>query len=163
MSPSNPTNPAGSIRYLRADGTLGASTTAGWLTLAAANGEHTGVPTNARTFTATGLRLRYSGGATAFDLGVDAGTGVGAGVEMRVSYDLTGNGSFDRVETYHYFATDPIPGDERYTQARGLLSASGALGDLVAGTVKVEVWNAIGRSPTTVTTGTSVVRLPFSS
>ena len=48
--------------------------------------------------------------ATALGISVDAGTSVGNATQVRVSYDLTGNGSFDRVETFRYFATDPIPG-----------------------------------------------------
>ena len=76
-------------------------------------------PTNPQVFTATGLNLTYAGGQTAFDLFLDAGTAVGNGVQARVSYDLTGNGTFDRVETYRYFATDPVPGYEHYTQTAG--------------------------------------------
>ena len=93
---------------------------------------------------------------------MDAGTAVGNGVQLRVSYDCTGDGTFDRVETYHYYATDPLPGYEHYTQNAGLESSSGALCDLVDGTVKVEVWNAIGNAPTTLGTGDqATVHLPY--
>ena len=110
-----------------------------------------------------GLNLKYNGGATSFDLFVDAGTSVGSAVEVKVSYDLTGNGSWDRVETYHYFATDPILGYEHYTQASRLLSSSGSLSDLAGGKVQVEVWNALGGSATTVGAGNqSLVKLPYS-
>jgi len=130
--------------------------------VAAANGEHTGTPAAAETFTASDLNLRYTGGATAFDLLVDAGTAVGNAPELRVSYDLTGDGTWDRVETYHYFATDPLMGYQHYTQAAELLSSSGALGDLAGGRVKVEVWNAIGHAATSLGVGNqSVIRLPF--
>ena len=81
---------------------------------------------------------------------MDSGTSVGNGVQARVSYDLTGDGSWDRVETYAYFATDPVTGVEHYTQARGLASASGTLGNLVNGRVKVELWSAIGTGSSTV-------------
>ena len=64
---------------------------------------------------------RAAGGATAFALAVDSGTAVGNAAQLRVSYDLTGNGSWDRVETYRYFATDPVSGAENYTQRVGLL------------------------------------------
>ena len=84
-------------------------------------------------------------------------------MQVRVSYDLTGNGIFDRVETYRYFATDPVPGYEHYTQTAGLHSATGTLGNLSNGTVKVEVWTAIGNHPTTLGIGNqSVVKLPYS-
>ncbi|OLB76747.1 MAG: hypothetical protein AUI14_17850 [Actinobacteria bacterium 13_2_20CM_2_71_6] len=129
----------------------------------AGGGNHDGTPTNATVFTATGLNLTFSGAATTFDLFVDAGTAVGNGTQVRVSYDLTGDGTFDRVETYHYFATDPVNGYEHYTQGTGLLSSSGALGNMAHGTVKVEVWNAIGPGPSTLGVGNqSVVHLPFS-
>ncbi|MFF0821214.1 glycosyl hydrolase [Micromonospora haikouensis] len=158
------TPPASSpTRYLLAGGGLGAAGGAGTTTVAAANGNHDGTPTNAQVFTATGLNLAYAGGQTAFDLFLDAGTAVGNGVQVRLSYDLTGNGSWERVETYRYFATDPIPGYEHYTQAAGLHSSSGTLGNLANGTVKVEVWSAIGGSPSTLGLGNqSVVKLPYS-
>ena len=60
-----------------------------------------------------------------------------------MSYDLTGNGSWDRVETYRYFATDPVPGAERYTQNAGVVSAGGQLCDLSGGRVQVEIWSAL--------------------
>ena len=82
--------------------------------------------------------------------------------QVRLSYDLTGNGSVDRVETYRYFATDPVPGYEHHTEAGRLQSSSGALGDLAGGTVTVQVWSAIGGAPTTLGVGNgSVLRLPF--
>ncbi|MEK8105203.1 hypothetical protein NKG94_08445 [Micromonospora sp. M12] len=144
-------------------GVAGAAGSAATTTVAAANGNHDGTPTNAQVFTATGLNLAYAGGQTAFDLFVDAGTAVGNGVQVRVSYDLTGNGSWDRVETGRYFATDPVSGYEHYTQSAGLSSATGTLGALSNGTVRVEVWSAIGNNPTTVGIGNqSVLRLPYS-
>jgi len=123
---------------------------------------HDGTPFNPVTFTATGLTMAYNGGATGFDLFVDAGGSVGNATQVRVSYDLTGNGGFERVETYRYFATDPVTGYEHYTQAAGLGSATGALGNLSNGTVRVEVWSAIGNGPTTLGVGNqSVLRLPY--
>ncbi|MGK5675947.1 glycosyl hydrolase, partial [Micromonospora sp. URMC 106] len=121
-----------------------------------------GTPTNAQVFTATGLDLAYAGGQATFDLFLDAGTAVGNGVQVRISYDLTGNGGWERVETYRYFATDPVPGYEHYTQQSGLHSATGALGNLANGTVRVEVWSAIGNNPSTLGIGDrSVVTLPY--
>lgn len=79
-----------------------------------------------------------------------------------MSYDLTGDGTTDRVETYAYFATDPVPGVERYRQTQGLRSTTGTLGNLRGGTVTVQVWNAIGGTPTTLGVGdASRVVLPF--
>ena len=84
----------------------------------------------------------------AFDLFVDAGTSVGSATQVRISYDLTGNGSWDRVETYRYFPTDPVVGYEHYTQNQQLLSSTGTLGAMTGGKIKVEVWSAIGNQPT---------------
>lgn len=162
-SPTPTAGPWAGTRYLLAGGGLGGSAAAtGTVSVAAATGNHDGTPTNARVFTATGLSARYTGGGTAFRLAVDAGTAVGNGVQARVSYDLTGDGTVDRVETYHYFATDPVPGYEEYRQTQGLRSATGTLGDLAGGTVRVEVWNAIGNAPTALGVGDrSTVTLPF--
>ncbi|MES9541539.1 glycosyl hydrolase [Actinomadura sp. NPDC000600] len=150
--------------YPQSDGSvLPAPGTTGTATLASAGGQtHDGTPTDPVTFTAEGVTLKYNGGATALDLAVDAGTAVGNGPQVRISYDRTGDGTWDRVETYHYFATDPVPGYEHYTQRTGLESATGSLGDLDGGTVRIEVWNAIGTNPTTLGTGDkSVVTLPY--
>jgi endoglucanase Acf2 len=135
--------------------------TAGSVSLPAANGNWDGVPTNARVFTACGLNGSGTS-STQFDLFLDSGNVVGNGIQVRVSYDLTGNGSWDRVETYFYFATDPVPGWEHYTQASGLKSVTGALGTFTNGKVQVEIWNAIGNGATTLgTANQSFVRMPY--
>ncbi|MDT4986629.1 MAG: hypothetical protein QOI74_723 [Micromonosporaceae bacterium] len=162
---TGPPGPAVAVRYPQTGGALsGTTAAAGTATVAAAGGTvHDGTPTNPLVYTATGLTMAYGGGATAFDLYVDAGSGVGNATQVRVSYDLTGDGVVDRVETYRYFATDPVAGYEHYTQAAQLLSSSGALGNLTNGQVRVEVWSAIGTAPTTLGTGNqSVIRLPYS-
>ncbi|WP_240796611.1 glycoside hydrolase family 16 protein [Streptomyces sp. RFCAC02] len=154
----------GPTLYLRDGGTLSTATgSAATTSLTSAGGtNHDGTPYQQRTFTATGVNGQYNGGSTAFDAFVDAGTTVANGQQVRVSYDRTGDGSWDRVETYAYFATDPVPGYEHYTQARGLKSATGSHGDLVNGRVRVEVWNAIGAGASTVGIGNqSFVRIPF--
>ena len=133
------------------------------MTLVGANCQCDGTPDRAKVFTATKVTKAWTGGSAAFDLAVDAGTAVGSASQVRISYDLTGNGSFDRVETYRYFATDPVPGYEHSTQGTQLLSSSGTGGDLVGGTVTVQVWSAIGSGPTTLGVGaTSRVVLPLS-
>jgi hypothetical protein len=165
-STTGPTQPPGPTpdQYLLAGGALGAAATGpGTVTLAAAGGaNHDGTPANQQTFTASGLNLTYKGGTTTFDLFVDSAS-AGNGTQVRVSYDLTGDGSYDRIETYRYFATDPVPGYEHYTNATGLLSSSGALGNLTNGRVRVEVWNAIGGGASSLGTGNqSMVKLPYS-
>ncbi|WP_222836776.1 glycosyl hydrolase [Cellulomonas flavigena] len=159
-----PTTPAGGFRLaFGPGGTLVPSPGApGALEVPAARGIDTATEApDAVVAQATGLNGTATGAATAFDLALDAGTRVGNGTRVSVSYDLTGDGTWDRVEVYRYFATDPVPGPERYTQTVGLDRVTGELGDLRNGTVRVAVWNAIGSSPTSVSTGDSVVELPF--
>ncbi|MGX1838931.1 glycosyl hydrolase [Streptomyces diastaticus] len=134
-------------------------------TVASSEGRnHDGTPNKPLVYEAKGVNATLKAGAsTAFRLRVDAGTAVGLGQQARVSYDLTGDGTFDRIETYAYFATDPVPGWEEYTHARGLKSATGTLGDLRGGTVRLEVWNAIGDGTALLGTGgdTSRVVIPY--
>jgi endoglucanase Acf2 len=162
-TPTATATPLAATRYLQAGGGLTATqSAAASVSIAAANGNHDGTPTNALVYTASGLTGVYNGGVSAFDLYLDANTTVANGTQVRLSYDLTGDGSFDRVETYRYFATDPVAGWEHYTQAATLQSSSGALGNLAGGQVKVEVWSAIGSNPTTLGVGNqSRVVLPF--
>ena len=135
---------------------------AGTLTLPRARGVDTATePPDAVVLVRRGVTARATGGATAFDLGLDAGTTVGNGTRLSVSYDLTGDGTWERTEVYRYFATDPVPGAERYTQQVGLERAEGTLGDLRGGTVRVALWNAVGTGTTAVQTAGSVLRLPF--
>ncbi|MFC6021031.1 glycosyl hydrolase [Plantactinospora solaniradicis] len=139
--------------YVRSGGALAgtAGGGAGTVTVAAANGNHDGTPNNPVTHRVCGLTGTYTGGgATNFALHVDAGTAVGAGVQARISYDFTGSGSYGRTETYAYFATDPVPGTEVYTQAAGVRAASGGFAAMTGGCVRLEVWNAIGSAPTTL-------------
>ncbi|MFD0319111.1 glycosyl hydrolase [Streptomyces flavalbus] len=162
-----PGTSTGNTFQLRTGGTLTTATgaTAGADTIASAGGDnHDGTPTNPLVYQVTGVNGRLkSGGTTAFRLPVDSGTAIAVAPQVRISYDLTGDGTFDRVETYRYFATDPVTGWEDYTQGTGLKSASGTLGDLVNGTVRLEVWNAIGNATSRVRTGTetSVVVIPY--
>jgi DNA-directed RNA polymerase specialized sigma24 family protein len=150
--------------HLRSDRTLGGpEPQSGAVTLARTSGNHDGTPHEPATFVISGVTGEYRGGATRFDLFVDAGTAIGNGQQVRVSYDLTGNGSWDRVETYRYYESDDVPGFEHYTETRGLKpGTTGSFKDLADGGIKVEVWDAIGAGSSNVGTGdTSLVRIPF--
>ncbi|MGC0334508.1 endoglucanase Acf2 [Streptomyces sp. SAI-170] len=163
----NPGTPTGSVFQLRTGGTLTTATgaTAGADTIASAGGRnYDGTPTNPLVYQVTGVNGQLKSGATtAFRLPVDSSTAVGVAPQARISYDLTGDGTFDRVETYRYFATDPVTGWEEYNQGAGLKSATGTLGNLANGTVRLELWNAIGSAASQVRTGTdtSVVVIPY--
>ncbi len=100
------------------------------------------------------------GAVTKFRLRVDAGTHVGNGLQVRISYDFNGTGTFGRIETYNYFATDDRNGYETYTQAAGLKGATGQLADMHNGTILVQIWDAIGTSPMTVDTADAQINTP---
>jgi hypothetical protein len=151
--------------FLNADGGLSdAAPDPSVVTVNSADGQtRDGDPYQPIVFAGSGLTLAYNGGSTSFQLAVDAGEAVGSATQLRISVDLTGDGSWDRVETYRYFATDPVPGAEQYTQSAELLEADGAWGDLVNGVVRVEVWAALGNAPSTLELGeASFVTLPMS-
>lgn len=133
------------------------------LTLHGADGQtRDGDPYQPVVFTATDLWLDNPDGATSFDIPVDAGTTIGSGTQLRMSVDLTGDGTWDRVETFRYFATDPLPGPEPYTQDVGISSSTGAWGDLRGGTVRLEIWSTLGDTGSAIALGdTSVLQLPF--
>ncbi len=130
---------------------------------------HDGTPTNARVYTACGITGTLdSSRTTQFALHVDSGNSVANGVQARISYAPNGS-TYTRTETYHYFATDPFPGRETYTQARGLKSQTGTRANLTDGCVKLEVWSAIGSGTSTLRTSAtagegaqSTVEIPYS-
>ncbi|MEU6763928.1 glycosyl hydrolase [Streptomyces sp. NPDC046853] len=163
----DPDPPTGNVFQLRSGGTLTTATgaTAGSDTLASAGGaNHDGTPNQPQVYEAKKVNGTLTAGkSTTFRLQVDAGTAVGLGQQARISYDLTGDGTFDRTETYQYFATDPVNGWEGYSEGRGLKSATGSLGNLKNGTVRLEVWSAIGNAPAKLRTGTSdsTLTIPF--
>ncbi|MDJ0462677.1 glycosyl hydrolase [Streptomyces sp. H27-C3] len=163
----DPDPPTGNTFQLRTGGVLTTAigTTAGSDTIASAGGgNHDGAPHTPQTYEVKNVTgALKAAAATSFRLQLDAGSAVGLGQQARISYDLTGDGTFERTETYHYFATDPVAGWEEYTQARGLKSATGTLGALKDGTVRLEVWNAIGNGTAKILTGTdrSSLVIPF--
>jgi hypothetical protein len=122
-----------------------------------------GDPHRPTVFTATDLWLDDADGTASFVIPVDAGQNIGSGTQLRVSADLTGDGTWDRVETFHYFATDPLAGPELYTEGIGILSSKGAWGDLRGGIVQVEIWSTLGDTGSIIGLGdASVIHLPYS-
>src|ERR1700735_2350866 len=129
-----------------------------------------GTPNNPLIYKITGVNGTFNSGSTQFNLFVDAGTAVGNGVQVQVLYDFTGSGTFSRIETYHYFATDDVSGFQSYTQTAGLESSSGSFTNLSNGTIEIKVWNAIGTktsllnaSATAAQGSQSIIVLPFSN
>lgn len=167
-----PTSPVGRTLYLLNGGVLGHAGGTGvqTTTIPSAGGRtFDGKPTNAVTFVTRGLTGTYDPTRkTTFSLFLDSGSRVANGTQIRVAYDFNGDGINDRVETYRYFATDNRIGWQAYTQAKGLKTGTGSFADFRAGTVTIQVWNAIGRSPVSLRTGAtiadgqqSLVRIPF--
>lgn len=131
-------------------------------------------PMNPLVYTMTGVTGTYqSSKATAFNLYVDAGLNVGEGAQIEVLYDLTGTGTFSRTELYHFFGTDPVAGYEDYQQFSqgGLETATGTLGNMTNGTIKVLIWNALpGPNAVAMSLSTGVnalsqsnITIPFTS
>ncbi len=153
-------------------GQLSATPGAGALTdtiPGAGGANHDGMPANSLVYTVSGLTAAFDPTrSTQFTLYVDPGAHVGDAVQVRVSYDFTGDGTFDRVETYRYFATNDISGWEAYTHANGLLSASGSFANLTNGRVRIEVWAVLGtqaiqlRTSASMTNGQqSLITIPY--
>jgi hypothetical protein len=87
---------------------------------------------------------------------------------MIIRIVFTGDGVFDRVETYRYFPTYDLSGWEAYMQAKGLHSSSGAFANLSNGRVRIEVWAALGTQAIQLRTSASaangqqsVIVIPF--
>ena len=133
------------------------------LTVAGAEGGHwVGEAHNGETLRYENITAVYDGTALGFVFPVDSGTAVANAVQVQFRFDFQGDGSFDRVETYHYFPTDDRPGVEFYDEKRGLLRVIGDYADLVGGTVEVEFWSPIGRASSVVEAEGSVMSWPFS-
>ena len=178
-SPTPPPTSAGTPLYLIAGATvsnpgalsLSPGTGAESDVIPADNGvTYDGTPTNPLVYFIKGLNGTYNGAATQFSLYVDAGTAVANGVQLQILYDTNGDGTFERTETYHYFATAPLPDFQNYTQSAGLESSSGQLGNMTNGTVLIKVWNAIGTNPSFLNASAtssqgqqSVIVLPFNN
>ena len=104
------------------------------------------VPANPLIYTITGINGTYDNTKqTAFDMFVDAGLHVGEAAQVEIYYDLTGSGTWDRTELYHFFGTDPIVGYEDYQQSSrgGLETGTGTLGNMTNGTIQIKVWQAL--------------------
>jgi hypothetical protein len=102
-----------------------------------------------------------------FTLFLDAETAVGCAVQVRVSYDFTGNGTWDRFELFSYFPTNASVDWEAF-QSGAFQSATGSFANLSGGKVRVELWNALGNGPVKLRTGApaadanvSRIALPF--
>lgn len=114
-------------------------------------------PFNALVYQIGNLNGTYvAGGKTQFALFADAYARQGTALQARVSYDFDGNGTADRVETYRYYAVNNVTNWERYTEVirDGLQSASGAFADFRGGSIKFEIWSALGSWPIDVRVGT---------
>lgn len=140
--------------YLRAGGVLSPSggAAATRVTLPSAGGVTSdGTPRNAVTWTRCGIWGTPTEAATTpFAFFVDSGTAVGNAVQARISFDPAGTGAWTWSQTYAYFPTDPVVGDENYTQGQGLRATTGTPSVMRGGCVRLELWTALGNAPATV-------------
>jgi hypothetical protein len=166
--------PISNTLYLLSSGVLSAQpgTGAQSATIPSAGGKnHDGTPTNALVYQISGLTGTYnSAQQTQFALFLDAGTRVANGTQIRISYDFNGDGVYDLVVTYRYFAEDNRVGWEVYTQAAGVKSMTGSFANFTNGSIKVEIWNAIGTAPVSLRTNASAsngqqstIQIPFTN
>lgn len=126
----------------------------------AAGGNYIGTPNNPLTYIATGVNGTYNSSNTQFSLYLDSQTGVGNGIQARISYDFTGDNTYDRVETYSYFPTDPVNGFETYTQTWGAAPTStGSFSNLTNGKVKLELWTVFSSNLALIRTSASAAEL----
>jgi endoglucanase Acf2 len=138
---------------------------------ATGGGNYDGTPHSQITYVVSGVSGTYDATkATQFNLFLDSYGGVGNGTQARISYDLNGDNTYDRVETYNYFATDAINGFEKYDQTKNIKTATGAFSNLSNGKIKVEIWSAIGvgatdvrTSATTANGSQSLVNIPYNN
>lgn len=149
-----------------------AGSTAATDTIPSAGGvKSDGTPRNALVYLARGLTGTYTaGGSTQFTVHLDAYAKAGTAAQVRVSYDFSGDGTWDRVETYRYYAVNNVANWEKHTETirAGLLTSSGVFANLSGGAVKLEIWSALGTAPIDVRTESpagsatcSFVRIPF--
>ena len=130
-----------------------------------------GLPHNPLVYILNDISRVYAPSSnTKFNLYLDAGSGVADAAQLRISYDFTGDGSYDRIETYNYFATNDLPGWETYTETKGLQAQTGAFANLNHGRIKVEIWNAIGNHTIALRTSAStldglqsLITIPFTN
>ena len=119
----------------------------------AAGGNFIGTPHNPLVYTSGAVTATYdSTKTTQFALYLDSLTAVGNGIQARISYDFTSDGTYDRLETYNYFPTDPVAGYELYTQAQGQSAATGTFANLSNGKVKLEIWNTFSSNTALIRT-----------
>jgi len=150
--PTNTPTPTQKVFYARSGNLLSetAGTAATSDTIPNAGGKrYLNTPHNPMIYTSSGVNATYDSTlSTKFNLYVDALTGNGDAVQVQVQYDFTGDGTWDRTETYSQFALDTVAGWQTYTQAAGLVSSSGTFSNLVNGKVRIQVWNALGQQDT---------------
>jgi hypothetical protein len=118
--------------------------------------KHDLAPHNPLTYTIGNLSGTYvAGGQTQFVLFADAYNHGQTSVQARVSYDFTGDGTWDRVDTYRSCALNNITNWEQYTEVirDGLQSSTGAFAHFTGGRIKFEIWSALGNWPIDLRTG----------
>ena len=135
-------------------------------TIPSANGgNYDGSPKNPDTYELSGLTATYDASlATQLQAYLNSPS-AGNGTQIQIRYDFNGDGKDDALQCYGYFATDGSPASWEQYPTSGL-ATYGTMADFAGGTVKVQVWNAIGNGTSQISVDSpsdrqSYVRLPF--
>jgi hypothetical protein len=123
-------------------------------TIPAADGRNVfSPPTNESsilTFLSTDLFGTYiNGSETSFKFQIDGGSSVGSSSSCEISYDFDGDGSWDRIELYDIFSTDPVDlVFENWTSSLNTTqNVTGSFSNFLGGSIRVRVWSAFGEAP----------------
>jgi len=110
---------------------------------------------------------------TYFELWIDSGTAQGQAFQLIITYDWTGDGSWDRTESFPFFATDPNVGYELYKNSvKNIVTGGGVVGDPYSnffhGKIRLEMWSALAvAGPISIRTDTvtsgqlSFITIPY--
>ena len=135
-------------------------------TIPSANGgNYDGSPKNPDTYEFSGLAATYDGSLTTQLQAYLNSLSAGNGTQIQIRYDFNGDGKDDALQCYGYFATDGSSTSWEQYPTSGL-ATYGTMADFAGGTVKVQVWNAIGNGASQISVDSpsdrqSYVTLPF--
>ena len=130
------------------------------------NGSNTAAPPTDETLLAVyeikNLYATYNEGQFDFSLPINS-DGSGNVTIAAIDVDTEGDGSVDFSVIYNFYAVDASSSTtEIYTAAKGVLSQTGSLGDLVNGSIRVTLWNGFGGEDVRISEGEAFIQTPYS-
>jgi len=115
--------------------------------------DYTNDPSNGLTFVSSplnaGLFTDYPTSYTRFWLYIDSFAVPGSNVQARISYDWTGDGTWDRTEWFSQIPLDDVDGqfDVYHYPGTGRHVVGSNYQPFVNGYVRLDVWATVGTSP----------------